>query len=132
MVDYDGEDILETYINALNWTGATLVEPTYYKGGIHKSSEGVPNVIIFRQIGGSPPELANLSDHYYMTHLVEITYSNITKALAWANFHFIVKNIFKYNSDVTIKMQSNAITINYTESRKEITMTVTVREMKNL
>jgi hypothetical protein len=126
MANEDGEELLKNYLNGLPWTD--LTEPKYYLN--HEQGQSLPpNSVILRQIGIKTDPSSTV---YWLIHIVETIFEHDTKANAYANFKYILKNIINYNANGAIKMELQATGIRYTDKRKKFIITVTVSEMLSL
>lgn len=125
MTDYDGADIIKSYLNGLTWAG--LTEPEYYEA-YEREDSAYSNAIIIQELSIDPevPSTGNLR----WVHTVQLTFTSDTKSNAFANLKYIVDNIFNYHN-ATNKMEVNTITVNYTRKRKVFILPVRITELKS-
>ena len=126
MTDYDGADILKTYLTGLTWTG--LNEPNYYEF-YEREKTTYPNAIVIREVNINFEQ--QTENKLRWTHTLEVDFTSTTKVLAFANLKYVVDNIFKYSNAVNA-MQVSDCPIVYHRKRKIFTLNVIVQELKSI
>jgi len=124
MVDYDGQDALKTYLNALAWTA--LTEPTYFFYQDQKSNE-IPNTVIIQLTQLTTERLSETE--YAIHHHLSVKYDHSTKVNGWANFKYILTNLWKLSSSNAFYSVGGTIPIYYTELRKSFLIPITYTEL---
>jgi hypothetical protein len=128
MVDYDGADKLYTIINALNWAGAGLTEPTYLMWEDRQNTEYI-NYIIYKELGAHPTRHSDSTLLY--TYTVQLEFFSNTKANMWPSLRFLVKGLFAYTGGaIAIDTSNLPISFKYSQTRKIPTLTITLTEVE--
>lgn len=127
MTDYDGADIVESYLNGLAWTA--LIEPTYYQT-YERADSVTANTIIIKETEIRPQRAG--AGKLYLIHTVVVRFIADTKANAYANLWYVIQNVMNYSASGTIEMEVRGVNVDYTDKRKNFNLILTVKELKTL